>query len=80
MKLVWLLLEHRIKLINMQDEDGNTALMVATRNRCRDVVQLLLDYKADVHLRDLKGRTALCLARQKQHPRIEAILLRHYKE
>jgi len=38
------------KFVNIQDENGETALHLAAKNACRKVVWLLLSNKADVNL------------------------------
>lgn len=44
--------------INYQAKSGATALMIAANNGCDDIVKLLLQYGANLHLLDLKGSTA----------------------
>ena len=48
---------------NVQDEDGDTALMVASSNGHYEVVKLLLECKADPTIVSNKGHTALSLAK-----------------
>jgi hypothetical protein len=45
--------------VNAQDKRGRTALIVASKDGYREVVQILLAYGADVNGRDKKGNTAL---------------------
>lgn len=46
--------------VNLQNQKGMTALMYACKqNRYVDTIQLLLDYKANLALEDVTGRTAL---------------------
>jgi uncharacterized protein len=45
--------------LDVQDGNGNTALMLAAQYGRSDNVQLLLDAGADVHLKNSHGRTAL---------------------
>ena len=45
--------------INLQDENGQPALVTATLAKQDDMVRLLLDHKADVMTRTKKGMTAL---------------------
>jgi serine/threonine-protein phosphatase 6 regulatory ankyrin repeat subunit B len=45
--------------INLQDNYGNYALLVALQRRCYDVVGLLLEYGANPHLVPESGNTAL---------------------
>ena len=66
---VMVLLEHRTN-VNAVDEKGNTALHMAARgvapNRKR-VVEILLEYHADLNMKRKDGRTALLIAVQKDN-------------
>ncbi|XP_069692913.1 uncharacterized protein [Periplaneta americana] len=48
--------------INLQNNDGRTALHVAVANRRLDIVEHLVDNGADVNLQDRQCLTPLCLA------------------
>ncbi|MDI9409016.1 MAG: ankyrin repeat domain-containing protein [Candidatus Pacebacteria bacterium] len=48
--------------VNIQDEDGNTALMMAARNGKSEIVKLLIEFNANVNLRNKYGQTALSMA------------------
>lgn len=48
--------------VDVQDSEGNTALMLAARGGHRQAVQMLLRHRADPSLRNLLGETALVLA------------------
>jgi len=47
---------------DIQDENGRTALILATENGDKAVVQMLLEKKAKLNVQDKDGRTALLLA------------------
>lgn len=53
-----LLLEHEAD-IEAKDEDGETALYWAARNRHEAVIRLLLKHQADIGAKDKDGATAL---------------------
>jgi len=48
--------------VNAKDEDGNTALMIATSRGHVRTVELLIEAGADVNAKDKNGRTALMIA------------------
>ena len=48
--------------INCKDEEGNTPLMIATRTKNKELVQLLLDREVEVNAQNNKGDTALHIA------------------
>jgi ankyrin repeat protein len=50
--------------INVQDKDQSTCLMKASERGHLAVVQLLLNFNADVHLKDGNHRTALRIAQR----------------
>jgi ankyrin repeat protein len=64
--------------LNVRDKNGQTALMKAVANSHRQVVQLLLDKKADHGLTDKQGRTALMLALAKGWDETSQLLLQRY--
>lgn len=51
--------EHFQNFIDHRNKWGKTALMDAAENNRADVIELLLDHKADYSLRDINGFTAL---------------------
>ena len=55
-------LDNRADIIDAQDEDSKTALMLATDKGQLEVVNVLIAKGADIHAQDKKGRTALCWA------------------
>lgn len=59
-------------------EDGYTPLMMASKNGHLEVVQVLIDHRADINLRYAGrkvGRTALDMAKESGHTTIETLLL-----
>ena len=65
------------KAVNTADLDGLTPLHVASAGGYEDVVRLLLDSGADVHLRCKMGRTAQDWAEEEFEDEVKAILERH---
>jgi ankyrin repeat protein len=63
--------------VERRDEAGNTALIIASSTGSIDMVLALLAGGASVESTDDRGWTALTAARQKNHLRIEQILLEH---
>ena len=61
---------------NIQNNDGRTALMVASRNGHQQVVELLLKEKADPNIQNNDGRTALIVASQNGHQQVVELLLK----
>ncbi len=47
------------EIINMQDENGDTALHFAASSNKQETVRSLIDLGADISLRNKDGRTAL---------------------
>ena len=62
--------------VNIQDEDGVTALMLASLNGHTQVVELLLKENADVNIQKENGRTALMLASLNGHTKVVELLLK----
>ena len=60
---------------NYQQEDGWTALMLASQNGHAQVAELLLNGNADTHLTENDGWTALMLASQNGHVQVVGLLL-----
>ena len=48
--------------INKQDNNGNTPLIWAAMEGHDDIVQLLVDYRAEINLQNFAGETALLVA------------------
>lgn len=61
--------------INAQDEDGQTALIVAAASNQEDLLGLLLDLGADPNLQNKEGETPMVQAIANNRPNITAILL-----
>jgi len=57
--------------VNAQDNDGDTALMTASRGGYLDVVQLLIDAGVDVNAKNDSGETALSLVESYLHKKEE---------
>ena len=51
--------------LNLQNEDGTTALMFAVSSNHKEIVKLLIDAGADINLKDNDGDTALDFAKEK---------------
>ncbi|KAK1703409.1 ankyrin repeat-containing domain protein [Colletotrichum lupini] len=51
--------------VNLQDVEGNTALINAAQNRVVEGVRALIRHGADVNVQDIHGRTALAHAAEK---------------
>jgi len=62
--------------VNSRSDEGETALMYASRNCSEDVVKVLISRKADVNAEDSEGRTALIYAAQDSCAPVIEILLR----
>ena len=60
--------------INARENDGGTALIVATWLGHTDTVQVLLAQGADVDAKDNRGGTALMAAKREGHKEIVRIL------
>ena len=62
--------------LNIKDEYGMTAFMIACWNGHKDVVQLLLNHSERIELnaRDTIGRTALMIARQRGHQEVVQLI------
>lgn len=56
------LLENKLLDLNLQDNDGYTALMEACDHRSYNIVSQLIDKKANVDIQDKRGDTALLWA------------------
>jgi ankyrin repeat protein len=63
--------------VNSWAYNGYTPLLCATESGNPDVLQLLLDHNADMHMTDIKGNTPLHLATEDGDLKIAQILLEH---
>ena len=61
--------------LNIIDNDGNTALIMASANGHDHIVDLLLNAGADPNLKDDDGNTPLIIASQEGHTEIVKLLL-----
>ena len=68
--------------VNAKNQDGNTALLIASsvenesqNSELQEIVALLLQYGADIHIKDKEGQTALRRACQARHSKIVKLLL-----
>jgi ankyrin repeat protein len=64
-----------IFVINNKDNNGYTALMIASENGHKEVVELLLNKGANINYKNDDGYTALMLASAKGHKNIVELLL-----
>lgn len=62
-----------IRLLDMQDKNGDTALHIAARNGARKCVRALLGRSVNTNILNNKGETADDLIRLNQHRRMEAL-------
>ena len=60
--------------INIQDEEGNTALMYASYKEHIEIVKELIKSGANVNIKDRKGKTALDYAREEEYDDIIKLL------
>lgn len=65
------------KNLDLQGSFGNTALMKASRQGDLMIVKELLDYKVDIHLKNIDGNTALWAACFGNNPEIVTLLISH---
>jgi ankyrin repeat protein len=61
--------------VNIQDNSGKTALMIAVKNKNMEIIKLLLKKHADIKAKDNKGRTVLIIASDKDNEEIVELLL-----
>ncbi len=73
------LLEHRAK-VNVQDNDGDTPLILAAAYECADTVKLLLSHGANVNARNSSGWTALLIAAAQGQTETVRLLLNHHAD
>jgi hypothetical protein len=63
--------------IDVRDQNGGTALHLASSNGHRNVVELLIAHNANIEAADYYGKRALHLASAKGHMEVLETLLRH---
>jgi ankyrin repeat protein len=73
-RLVVYLLEQTPVTINIQDNNGNTPLHVAAARGDTKSLKLLLQYGANIHIKNKKGKTALDEAKENQSLATSALL------
>ena len=74
-EVVKLLLKENVD-VNIQKENGVTALMLASQKGHTQVVKLLLKENADVNIQNNNGWTALMIASQNSHTQVVELLLK----
>ena len=78
-KIIKLLLDHGAE-VDLQDNDGLSALMEASIAGNTEVVQLLLEHNASRNLKDKRGVNALALASAAEFPGIVRLLMNYGKK
>ena len=66
--------------VDLQDNNGWSALMSASQNGRTEVAKLLLDHHAQVDLQDNNGWSALMSASQNGHAEVAKLLLDHHAQ
>lgn len=66
--------------INYQNEDGDTALMMACQSLGTEALKVLLEHEADVNMKDAFGCTALALAYKHGNKKAVEVLLDNQTE
>lgn len=61
--------------IDLKDENGNTALLIAVKNNQPTMIELLLKYKSDVNIENNSGETPLIISIKNNTPSICRLLL-----
>ena len=61
--------------VNIQNIYGNTALIIAANNGCKEIVELLVNAGANVDVKNFNGETALISAITNGHEQIVRVLL-----
>ena len=62
-------------MLNQQDDEGQTALILAAKGGYPEVAKVLISNKANTELRDKFGRTALIVATIHGNPEVVRVLL-----
>jgi len=75
LEAVKLLLGQNPDLVMSKDSEGKTPLHYAVLNGHKDVVELLLNYKADINVKDKDGYTPLYEAAKGGHKEVAELLL-----
>lgn len=72
-KILTLLIQHGAD-VNLQDDQGYTALMLAARTNRPEVVRFLLGHSANPELTNHEGKTALAIAQSSNHAAVIHVL------
>ncbi len=72
--IIPILLEYGAK-IDVQDQDGNTALMLASKKGCADAVEVLITLGCDYLMANYSGETAYDLAHKNGHDAVVKIII-----
>ncbi|MEX0849115.1 MAG: ankyrin repeat domain-containing protein [Candidatus Dependentiae bacterium] len=64
------------KLANISDSHGVSPLFLAAQYGCLDAVEVLINYKADLHQADKYGKKPIDIAKQNDHKAIARLLQR----
>jgi ankyrin repeat protein len=78
-KAVSVLLKSKANPNVIEPRGGRSPLIEASMNKCEGPVKLLIKYRADLALKDLKGRTAVDWAKKMGNTDVETLLKRHWK-
>lgn len=71
-------IKHHPSLVNMKDDKGNTALLIAAQGKTTDILDTLIKHHASVNYQHPKsGQTALMLAAQNGRLENAKYLLKH---
>ena len=63
--------------IDVQVENGATALFAASKNGHIEVVKILILHEADLDLENNNGETPLAIAKKNKHKEIVELLIKH---
>lgn len=63
--------------VNAQDEDGSSALMIASERGEREIAELLIKSGTDVNMKNVDGYTALMYAAYKGNLQIAELLIKN---
>eukprot|EP00164_Ancoracysta_twista_P000755 GFYU01000993.1.p1 GENE.GFYU01000993.1~~GFYU01000993.1.p1 ORF type:complete len:490 (-),score=186.76 GFYU01000993.1:184-1611(-) len=69
-QLLYYLARNDKDTVNLQDDEGRTALMYAAKNGHLDCIRLLVEKHAQVNMKDESGRTARSMAQKAGHKHV----------